>query len=192
MNWKKNAHVIVGLLAVGITLLVLATVFALTPKHPQSRPPQPWTKAAIKATYVGSQLMEVDKAHAQLSLSYDLDNNTDLDYRFDDGAGVVIMSRLLSDGSLNQQEVVRLSYPVFLPARQRARIAIEVTKPFEWPPFDDPSYLDNLRDFVKQRLVNIGEFVLFDENHRQRFELPSGWEELQDVSQVHDQWMPAA
>lgn len=189
MDWKKSAPVIVG--SLGLTLSILAAVFALTPTHSRREPPKLWTEAAIKATYVGSQLIELDKLHAQLSLSYDLDNNTALDYRFADGAGVIIMSRLLSDGSLNQQEVVRLSYPVFLPARQRARIALEVTKPFEWPAFDDPSYLDKLRDFVKQRLINIGEFVLFDENHHQRFELPSAWEELQDASQASYGWPPA-
>jgi len=41
---------------------------------------------------------------------------------------------LKSGGSLSQQEPLRLSYPFFLPAKQHARLAIEMTQAFTWPP----------------------------------------------------------
>jgi hypothetical protein len=85
---------------------------------------------------------------------------------------------------LSQEEPVRLSYPVFVPARQSARIAVEVTQPFAWPREDDPAYVSKLRDFVKERLANAEEFVVFDEASHCRVELPSAWEELQDAAQA--------
>lgn len=186
MEGKKNSLVFIGFVSAALTLAATLAVFKMFPSHvgSQSAPPLPWNEAPIKATYVGSQLTEADKDHATLSLSYDLDNNADFDYRLANGSGVVILSRLQSDGSLNQQEAMRLGYPVFLPARQRARIAIEITEPFAWPTSDDPSYVDQLRDFVKQRLKAAGEFVVFDEEHHQQFTLPCAWEELQDVAQA--------
>jgi len=69
-------------------------------------------------------------------------------------------------------------------ARQSARIAIEITQPFEWPREDDPAYDDKLRGFVKERLSNVGEFVLFDEASRRQLDLPSAWDELQDSARA--------
>lgn len=145
-----------------------------------------WNQAAIRATYVGSQLKEIDSAHSSLIISYDVENGTDSDYRLTDGPGVLILSRLKSDGSLSQEQPIRLSYPVFLPAKQHARLALEITQSFAWPKEEDPASLDKLRNFVRRRLENVGEFVLFDEHDRSQIQLPSAWEELQDASQGGD------
>ncbi len=67
------------------------------------------------------------------SFSYDLDNNTDADYRFAKGAGTVVMTRLKSNGSLSSEAPIELNNSVFLPARNRTRIALQVTRPFNWP-----------------------------------------------------------
>jgi hypothetical protein len=128
---------------------------------------------AITATYVGTQLKEIDKAHATLFFSYDLENNTDIDYRLADVPGVLIAARR-TDGNL-RQEVLRLSYPTFLPAKQRVRIAIEDERPFAWPRESGPSSDDKLKNFVRERLENIAGFVLFDEVDHFQVELPSGW-----------------
>jgi hypothetical protein len=140
-----------------------------------------WNQGTISAGYVASQLREIDKTRASLIISYDLENNTDADYRLADGPGVVILSRLKSNGSFSQEQPIRLSYPVFLPARQRARLAIEITQPFNWPGAEDAAYLDKMRTFVRQRLENVGEFVLFDQTNHWQLELPSGWDQLQDT-----------
>ena len=97
-----------------------------------------------------------------------------------------VLSRLKSDGSYSQDQPIRLSYPVFLPARQHARLAIEITQPFNWPSDTDSGSIEKLRNFVKQRLQNVGEFVLFDEANHRQLELPSGWEQLEETSQESD------
>lgn len=142
-----------------------------------------WNREGIKAAYVAAQLREIDKAHSSLILSYDLKNLTDTDYHLTDGTGVVIMSRLKGDGSLSQEESIHLSYPVFLPARQRARLAIEISRAFAWPR-EDSHYEDKLKEFVKQRLSNVKGFVLFDEASHSQVDLPAAWPELQDKTQT--------
>ena len=142
------------------------------------KPPGSWNQNAIEATYVGGQLRQIDKSLAGLFLSYDLENNTDRDYRLADSAGTVIMSRLKSGHSLSQEEPTRLSYPAFLPANQRVRVAIEISYPFVWPAPEDRGLENKLKYFVKQRLANVEAFVLFDEVNHCQVELPSAWQEL--------------
>lgn len=180
---ETNPLMFIALLSVAVALLVVLKVLKMLFLM-GSESPKPWNKAPIKATYVTSRLTPTDKDHATISLSYDLDNNTDFDYRFASGSNVLILGRLRSDGSLNQQEAMRLGYPVFLPAGQRARISIEITEPFAWPTPDDAWYLDKLRYFVKERLEAVGEFVVFDEERHQQFTLPWAWEELQGATQA--------
>ncbi len=179
---KRNFVVIASLAGAGFILLVIFMTATGTFKTRHADTSKSWNQEAIKATYVGTQLKETDKAHSTLLLSYDLENNTDSDYRFDDGPGVVILSRLKADGSLSQQEPIRLSYPVFLPTKQHARLAIEITERFAWPPQEDPAYIDKLREFVKQRLANVGEFVLFDQANHAQVKLPEEWQELQEAA----------
>jgi len=157
-----------------------------TPRKPLPTENPAWNRGAIGATYVGSQLREIDKAHSSLIISYDLANDTDTDYRLADGPGVLILCRLRADKSLSQEQPVRLSYPVFLPAKQHARIAVEINEPFAWPTEKDPAYGDKVRDFIKRRLENIGEFVVFDEANRRQLELPGAWEALQDSSPANN------
>jgi len=182
---KKNSFVIACSAGVGFVLLIFfmtrAAAFKGSPSDTSSKS---WNREVIKATYVASQLKETDKTHSTLTLSYDLENNTNSDFRLDAGPGVVILSRLEADGSLSQQEPVRLSYPVFLPAKQHARLAIEITQPFAWPPEDNPAYIEKLREFVKQRLANVQEFVLFDQSSRSEVKLPRVWQQLQDTAQA--------
>jgi hypothetical protein len=74
---------------------------------------------------------------------------------------------------------VRFSFPAFLPARQRARVALEMRHAFAWPSDKDSAQQDKLRDFVNQRLDNANEFVLFDPADRTEIEFPRGWQPLQ-------------
>jgi hypothetical protein len=177
---RRNTLIAGGTAGAGL-LVLLALTFAGTV---QNGAPNPWSGKAFKAKYIGSQLKERDRAFATLTLSYELENLTDVDYRLAEGPGLVIVRKLVSGGNLSQEEPVRLSYPAFVPARQSARIAIEITKPFAWPHEEDPAYDDKLRGFVKERLANVGEFVLFDEASRRQVELPSAWDELWDTTQV--------
>ncbi len=180
---KKQSLIIAGLAGAGLFLVVILTLAGPVLKHPPREAPKAWSREGIKAVYVATQLREMDKAHSSLILSYDLNNLTDLDYRLAEGPGVVIMSRLKSDGSLSQQEPIRLNYPVFLPAKQRARLAIEISQTFAWPARDS-HYDEKLREFVKQRLADVRGFVLFDETSHSQIDLPGAWPELQDTKQA--------
>lgn len=185
VSWKDALWVIgsAGVALLGISLYRgNASVFKRSPRQQ----PTSWSQGTISAGYIGSQLREIDKARASLVISYDLENNTDADYRLSDGPGVVILSRLKSDASYSQDQPIRLSYPVFLPARQHARLALEITQPFNWPSDADSGSIEKLRSFVKQRLQNVGEFVLFDEANHRQLELPSGWDQLEKVSEESD------
>lgn len=180
---RKDALWIAG--SAGITLLALALLASTTSFRHSSREERPtWNQRTISAGYVGSQLKQIDKTHSSLIISYDLQNDTDSDYHLADGPSVIILSKLRSDGSYSQEQPIRLAYPVFLPARQHARLAIEITQPFNWPAEEDAGYLDKMRNFIKERLEDVGEFVLFDQNNRWQLELPSGWEELEEPSQA--------
>lgn len=169
-------------------VLILVLAFAVGGKavnRARNGAVKPWNDKAFQAKYVGSQLKEVDRFSARLTLTYDLENMTDADYHLAEGPGLVIARKLASGGRLSQEEPARLSYPVFLPARQSARIAIDIMQPFAWPAEDDPGYETKLREFVKGRLANAMEFVVYDEASRCRLELPSAWQDLQDTAQAN-------
>ena len=143
---------------------------------------RPWNSSAITASYVGAQLRQLDSGNAALYLGYEVQNHTDSDYRLADGPQALVMTRLRADSSLSSQQQVRLSYPTFLPARQRARVALEILSPFSWPAENDAVFQDKLKDFVNQRLNDAQSFVLFDQADRFQIEFPSGWQELKLAS----------
>jgi hypothetical protein len=163
-----------------LVALVLAAVVLYF--RPAGNSPKPWNSNAITANYVGAQLRELDSGNAALFLAFEVQNHTDSDYQLADGPGALVMSRLKADGSLSSQQQVRLSYPTFLPARQRARVALEIPSPFGWPSDSDSAYQDKLRDFVNQKLGDVQAFVLFDQADRFEIEFPGGWQELKMAS----------
>lgn len=185
----KNVLLIVGATLSGATLVLIVFLVGLDLNTSRARASQGWQLNAIQASYVHSTLREVDPSHAVLLFSYDLENKTDVDYRLSEHSNsgdVIVMSRLASDGSLSQDESMRLAHPVYLPSRQRVRITIEVSHPFQWPVPGDPAQDAKLKDFVKQRLTNVAGFVLFDEAHRCQVNLPRGWKKLEPAPQAND------
>jgi hypothetical protein len=168
----------------GFLLLIAIAVVGPALSRAHRDGPKPWSQEGVEATFVGSQIKEIDTAYSTLIVSYDLKNNSDVDYRLNNAPGLLIASRLKSDGSLSQEELIRLSYPVFVPARQHAHLAIEIAEPFAWPAEGDPAQLNKFRDFVRQRLANVDEFVVFDETNHRQLKLPSAWQELQGAEQA--------
>jgi hypothetical protein len=185
----RNLLIIVAATLSGAALAIILFLVGGDLNTSRARTSQGWKLSAIKASYVHSALKELDPAHAVLLLTYDLENNTDLDYRLSDhdaSGGATIMSRLTSDGSLSQEDPMRLAHPVYLPARQRVRISIEVSHPFLWPAPGDAALDDKLKDFVKQRLTNVAGFVLFDEAGRCQVELPRAWNALEPAPRANN------
>jgi len=169
------------LLFLGFLLALVLTAIVLY-FRPAAKSQKPWNSTAVTASYVGAQLRQLDSGNAALFLAYEVQNHTDTDYQLADGPSALVMSRLRTDGSLSSQQPVRLSYPTFLPARQRARVALEVPAAFNWPGENDPAFQDKLRDFVNQKLSDVQAFVLFDRPDRFDIEFPSGWQELKLAS----------
>jgi hypothetical protein len=182
---KKNSLVVTLSAAAGLLLLIVVAVAGSVLKRLHGDASKSWNQEQIEAAYVGCQFREVDGMHSSLTVTYDLKNNSRLDYRLAEGPDVVVMSKLQSNGILSQEEPVRLGYPVFLPAGQRARLAIEITRNFAWPAENDPQYADKLKDFVKQRLQGVGEFVVFDGAHHLQIELPGAWQEIQNAAETN-------
>lgn len=158
------------------TLIASLAAWYLSPAH-RGRA-QAWNSTAITARYIGAQLREIDAGNATLFLAYELQNHTNSDYRVSDGPGLFFMSRVKPDGSLSSQEQIHLSYATFLPARQRARIALEIAHPFGWPAQSDPQFQDKLKEFFNQRLADVQGFVMFDQADRFQIEFPAGWREF--------------
>ena len=141
--------------------------------RPAAAPASPWNVGAMEATLAGIQVKEVDSAHAAILFSYDLDNKTDRDYSLASGPNVVIMSRLRSDGSLVTNEQASLSSTAFVPARNRARIALVLTQPFPWPAQRDAAADETFRQLVTGKIAPLSAFVLFDQANRYQIELPA-------------------
>jgi hypothetical protein len=146
-----------------------------------ARPKNTWNSGAILATFAGVQVREIDPSKAALVFFYDLDNKTDTDYQLAQGPNLVIMSRLKSNSSLSAEEPFALASSAFVPARNRTRVAVEVTHPFTWPQDTDNSSPEKFRSFLQGETANISGFVLFDQPSRYQIELPGGWKDTQPV-----------
>jgi hypothetical protein len=182
------------IVAMFVAALAIVIVFGL-PRFPrqervaqrpqQSASPSPWNSGAIQSTFAGAQVQEADATHATVQFFYDLDNSTDTDYRFTKGPGTVVMTRLKSNNSLSSEGPIELNSSVFLPARNRTRIALQVTRPFNWPPGLPATQIGpvnqlKFRQLVADEVANLSGFVLFDTASHFQIELPGGWQELQE------------
>ena len=178
-KWTLGA-VCAAILAAGAAFVVLHY------RHtdPASQHPAAWNSDAIKATFAGIQVREIDASNAAVIFFYDLENTTDFDYRLDNGPQTNFLSRLKSDGSLSSEDQPRLDHPAFVPARNRTHIGVELVRPFPWPG-QDGSYADQqLREFVRRQTANLAGFVLFDENTRYQVELRGGWPDMEPAARA--------
>jgi hypothetical protein len=178
---------LISVLAICVLALI---VIQILPRTQRQEPPgktaqaAAWNSASVRGTFTGVQVHEVDPSHVQLLFFYDLDNGGDSDYRLTKGPGTVVMTRLRSNGSLSSDDSVELDHSVFLPAKNRTRIALQCTQAFDWPaglPAGQigPVTQDKFRALVAQQVGSISGFVLFDQATHIQIELPGGWQELQ-------------
>lgn len=171
-----------------VACILVLVVFVL-PRAPVNEPVEKrapasaWNSSAIQSSFAGVQVKEVDATHAALIFSYDLDNNTDTDYQLTKGPTTVVMTRLKAGGSVSSAEAVELDNSVFLPARNRTRIAVEIKRNFNWPASlpgaqIGPVNQEKFRGLVAQEVENLSGFVVFDQATHFQIELPGGWQEL--------------
>lgn len=168
----------VGLAVVVVLLAVAAASGRLPQWISRSKHGNGWNSQAIKGTFAGVQVREIDPSDAVLVFFYDLDNQTDTDFQMAPGSSLLIMGRLKSDGSLSADEPITLASPVFVPARNRTRIAVQVAHPFAWPQDTDAASGDKFRGFLQSEVANLNGFVLFDQPTKYQIELPGDWKDL--------------
>jgi hypothetical protein len=162
------------------TLLVLAVaVGRYSRPSTAASASSPWNPHAIEGTLAGVHVSEIDPTHAAVVFLYDLDNRTGSDYKLSKGPNIVIMSRLKSTNSLSSDDPADIESSAFLPAGNRARIALQVVQPFSWPSRKDAAAEKNFRDLVAGRVAGLRGFVLFDQASRYQIELPAEIPELE-------------
>jgi len=144
--------------------------------------PKPWNKTAIKATYDAVNLEDDDR---HLEFYYVLENATESDYTLQESSTAPITGRLKKEKSLTPPMgmEIQITYPVFIPAKQRARYRISLPSykyPGGWLK-DNPTeeerdgYEKEISAYVGQKLGNLDGFVLFDETNRYEIDFPKGW-----------------
>ena len=173
---KRN---ILGWTAVG---LVAVTAIAIALRFARSTPAGPanaWNSSAIQSKLAGIRVKEIDPAHAAVVFFYDLDNRTDTDYRLSSGPNVVIMSRLEPGGSLSSDQQINLDANAFVPAKNRTRIGIEMSRAFAWPVTRDASAERQIRQLVADQVAGLEGFVLFDQTTRYEIDLAAASPEMQ-------------
>jgi hypothetical protein len=179
-SWKKMGVASLIICALLLLLIVVAGRFARnnSPAIQTTR----WNSQAIEGTPVGIRVQEIDQTHAAVIFLYDLDNTTDSDYRLAEGPNVVIMSRLKSGGTLSADEQISLDSVAFVPARNRTRIGLEVSHPFNWPMQKGPSAERDVNQLVAGDISSVAGFVLFDQTNRYEIDFPVAWSASQGSS----------
>lgn len=171
-GWKQLGPM--ALIVCEILLLLIIVIlarFGMLKSSPS--PAGSWNAGAVEATCAGIRVRELDPSHASVAFLYDLDNKTDADYDLVKGPDVLIMDRMESDASLRADDRANLEASAFIPARNRTRIALDITHPFAWPTKRDPAADQAFNQLVAGDLNNLRGFVLFDQNVRYQVELPA-------------------
>jgi len=176
MSRRKS---LLGVSAVICVIAVAVVVIQYRRVTSSGNSPNSWNEGAIKGTLAAVRVRELDPTHAAVIFFYDLENRTDTDYRLASGPSVVIMSRLQSNGILSGDQQINLDAAAFVPAKNRTRIALEITHAFDWPTQRDGAGERQLRQFVADEVSGLTSFVLFDQSTHYQIELATSSPELQ-------------
>lgn len=179
--WQK-----LGVISISTSLCLLVLVVTTGRFKRTQAPAKPstlWNSRAIESTFAGVRVREIDPANSAVMFLYDIDNRTDTDFQLTKGP-TLVMTRLKSSGSLSSEKEVALNSSAFVPAKNRTRIALEMTRPFGWPSHMDAASQDRIRQLVAGEVADIKGFVLFDETARYQIDLPGGWAEIQPTPEA--------
>ena len=178
----EEKFAVAGAVALGALIVVLLLLWRSPRQQNSNSSANPWDSRAVAATLAGIRVREIDPSQAQVLFLYDLENKTDTDYHIEKGPGVVIMSRLKSNHSLSSEQEMSLDSSIFAPAKNRTRISLEATHPFNWPSQNDFSGDAKFRGLIAEEVSDLEGFVLFDQSTRYQIELPGGWQAVQQGS----------
>jgi hypothetical protein len=174
-SWKKIG--VVGLAACALLLLLIVVAGRFGRNNSPAKQIAPWNSQAIKGTLAGIRVQEIDPTHAAVIFLYDLDNKTDNDYRLEKGPNVVVMSRLKSGDALSADQAITLDSTAFVPARNRTRIALEISHIFNWPGQSGTYAERAFNQLVAGDVAGVAGFVLFDQTSRYEIDFPAAWPE---------------
>jgi hypothetical protein len=142
------------------------------------KPPRPWNKQAITATYDG---VHPEGENNDLAFDYILQNNTDWDLRIDSDLELQITAKLKKEQALSENGRISTTYSIFVPAKGRAWISL--TTPYAYPFHEKEKATASERKqfraavpaFVADKLADLDGFVFFDADDRYETVLPDGW-----------------
>jgi hypothetical protein len=145
--------------------------------------PTPWNRNAVSASF---DSVDTEGSEHKLMFVYILTNNTDRDFRIDSDADVRLTGRLQRQAALtseNSKDVLTADLPLFVPAKERARMVVHLGYAYEGsiPLSQGTSKADREKNekavtaFVRDELSNLDGFVVFHEPTHYQINLPSGW-----------------
>jgi hypothetical protein len=175
----SRRKIIIGVCALVCVTAIVVIAVQYRRASAAGSPANSWNESAIKGTLAAVRVRELDPTHAAVIFFYDLENRTDNDYRLASGPDVVIMSRLQANGILSGDQQINLDAAAFVPAKNRTRIALEITHAFDWPAQRDGAGERQLRQFVADEVSGLASFVLFDQSTHYQIELATSSPELQ-------------
>jgi hypothetical protein len=160
------------------------------------RPQAPWNKQAIVAEF---DYVRPQGENNNLTFHYVLQNNTDSDYRIDSEADAEITARLKKEKGFSSfaNKYVKIDYPIFVPAKSRLWVSLNVPYPYPIkekinPTEDeDKQYGTDVAKYVTTKTGNLDGFVLFDTLNRYEIDFPGGWEQRAAESSSNDRTLSA-
>ena len=137
--------------------------------------PKPWDTTALVAD--GPPGINLADDGKKIRFKYSLENKTDSDYRISSGTEIKIVVKY-NDNSLSQPmptEVASVEFPVFVPTKQAAVVALDISFAAIPPRKEsetDEQYNEVLRAYYIDRMKDDRGFVLFDDLDRYEINLP--------------------
>ena len=189
-RWRR---IIVRALLFGASFAVVAVclVALLIWYANRPQPPAPWNGGAITATFNDVGTHKTKAGGTAFYFTYTLENHTDYDYNIAaTGDSLVTVATLkrqnsISGGGDSAASGILRPEPVFLPAKQRALLLLDVdllSYPDSTPsPADNASqdewrsYRAKLAAYVSEHAANLDGFVIYDKVTRYQIVLPNGW-----------------
>ena len=163
----------------GFALAMAAIFFSYLWYQARPKPQRPWDTKAIQASF---DTVDVTGDDNHIVFYYILENTTDVDYRVDSSDGVSLTAKLESQHSLSSFDgYEKIHFPIFIPAKQRMRFAVEIPYPYpeklagNAPKEDRHKWREKLVEFLKSEMSNLNGFVLFDANNRCQVNFPRPW-----------------
>lgn len=156
--------------------LVLCAVFAMFVWF-ESRPAPPKSWKTTSLVSADEPSFDVSTDGKKLRLMFVVENKTAEDYNLSSHDQLKIVSRL-ADGSVSQpipQDALEVEFPVFIPAKQRGRMHMNILYaglPVKNGSESDAAFHERLRQFMNEEFDGFGGFSVFDETNKYQLNLP--------------------